>query len=527
MENNRVLIVGAGPTGMVLALQLNRYGVPFRIIDHSPRRGDGSKALSLHPLSLRLLADLGVAKELIDRGHKTRKLNLIYKNKRLACIDFDHLKGPHPYILMLPQPETENVLQAALEAKGIQIEFDKTLIGILDNSHTAKVEIVDSADGRSEIADYSYVVGCDGARSAVRNLLDAGFTGYDYGMHLLLADAKVSWDGPLDQGFYFVQDNAFFILLPLINGYHRIVAKVDGEIDKDRDRDFLKIREVIEKCGVNNLTIHEPIWLSRAPLYNRLASIHRKHRFFLAGDSSHLFSPIGGFGMNAGIGDAFNLGWRMGYTMRGFASDSILDSYADERRSIAKRLLSQTDKSTSMSARLHRHDPSDDSLWSPTMQNRSFKRGLVLISSGYSQTYEEVPTSATMKKASINKISPFALDVDDTNHGSLIGNGRHTLVYVPSGDHKTTLNVIATLSALYKSYRELLSIVIAGDLGVFNGDIPFQYDANHKLREKYELAENTIMLIRPDFYVEYVSSGERSHEEVLRYFANSYCATNV
>lgn len=527
MDNNQVLIVGAGPTGMVLALQLKRYGVPFRIIDQGPRRGDGSKALSLHPFSLRLLDDLGVAKDIINRGHKTRKLNLIYRDKRLACIDFERLKGPHPYILMLPQPETENVLQTALEAKGIQIDFDKKLVRILENSHTAKVEIVDSTDGRSEIVDYSYVVGCDGTRSTVRSQLDATFTGHDYGMHLLLTDAKVSWDGPLDQGFYFVQDDAFFILLPLTNGYHRIVVKVDGDIDKDRDREFLKILEVIEKCGVKNLTIHEPIWMSRAPLYNRLASIHRKNRFFLAGDSSHTFSPIGGFGMNAGIGDAFNLGWRMGYSISGFANDSILDCYADERRLIAERLLTQTDKSTSMSARLHRHDSADDSLWSPIMQNRNFKRSLVLSSSGYSQTYEEQPTGTTMKKASINKISPFALDVDEANHEPFVGNGRHTLVYVPSENNNTTLKAMATLSALCSRYRDFVTVVIAGDLGPFKSSLPFEHVVNHKLRKKYELTSNTIMLIRPDFYVEYINSVEGAHEGVLRYFADSYCTTNA
>lgn len=380
-----VLIVGGGPTGMTLALQLHRYGVSFRIIEKRQPGPSPSKALSINPGALHLLNDLDLADSLVALGHRTETANLLYDDRRLVRLRFGRLHSRYPFFLMLPQPDTEAALEARLHALGQSVERDCELVALTEEPRCVRVRLR-RGDAIDEEA-YRYVVGCDGGRSTVRQSIGLDFRGHDYHMHFLLADVRIRWPGARGEAYYFVRDAGFVILLPLKDGYHRIVVKGEGAPSPGVAPTLEQLRAHIARYRVDGLEIDDPVWLSRAPFYNRCAPTFRRARLFLAGDAAHLFSPIGGFGMNTGIGDAFNLGWKLGYALNGAGTEALLASYDEERRGNAEKLLARTDRSTSLIARLDRHGPADERGFLPLMENRSFIRRAPWDASGLAQAY--------------------------------------------------------------------------------------------------------------------------------------------
>ncbi|MCO7188676.1 MULTISPECIES: FAD-dependent monooxygenase [unclassified Pseudoalteromonas] len=380
----QVLIVGAGPTGMVLALQLKRLGVDATVIDSRLAAGSGSKALSVNPASLDILDDLGVTEQLLARGKQNQSVNLIYEGQRLFKLDFKQLNSRFAYFLMLPQPDTEAALQARMAETGCEVARGTALVDL--HQQGDQVQVTLSRDGQVYKETYDYVVGCDGARSRTRELLKLPFSGYDYDMHFVLADVKVRWNRDTSQSYYMVSEDGFFILLPLTEGYHRIVIKVSGAFDPKQTIDFDLIQAYLQRLDPD-LEIFEPSWISSAPFYNRETSQFRRGNVFICGDACHLFSPIGGFGMNTGIGDAYNLAWKLAQVAKGEAPEVLLDSYDAERRQNAKSLLRLTDKNTSLIARLDRHSADDEALFTPKQKNRPFIRQFVQAAAGYQLDY--------------------------------------------------------------------------------------------------------------------------------------------
>ena len=482
-----VLIVGGGPTGMTLALQLQRFGIGFRLIEKRHKQPSGSKALSINPASLSLLDDLGVADTLIGLGHKTAVINLVYDNRPLMRARFAGLPSKFPFFLMLPQPETEQVLEQRLNELGHGIERDCELLGLRQYDSGVEVELR-SGDGR-ERQRFDYVVGCDGGLSKVRSELGLDFSGYDYNMHFILADLRIEWQGAKEQGFYFIRDDGFLILLPLKDGYHRIVIKVDAQCAPGYKPSLDEIRDYIARYEIAGLQVSDPIWLSSAPFYNRSAATIRRGRVFLAGDAAHLFSPIGGFGMNSGIADAFNLGWKLGYTLNGLGNDELLQSYAEEREQNTRTLLAKTDKSTSLIARLNRHLPADEQAYLPRLSNRDFIRRFPLETAGLTLRY-----GTPRSELQAGCLLPYVEGSDR------FGQGRHSLLILPPGPSEG-----AALDQLLALLEPLSSRLNIHWLGEQPSGMPFGKrlaDPQQRLRNAWKLNAGEFLLVRPDLFID-------------------------
>ncbi len=480
-----VLIVGGGPTGMTLALQLQRFGIGFRLIDKRRKEPSGSKALSINPASLNLLDDLGVAETLIGLGHKTEVINLVYDNRPLMRARFARLPSKFPFFLMLPQPETEQVLEQRLNELGHSIERDCELLGLRQHDDGVEVELR-TGDGR-ERQHFDYVVGCDGGLSKVRNELELDFSGYDYNMHFILADLRIEWQGAREQGFYFIRDDGFLILLPLKDGYHRIVIKVNEQCAPGYKPSLEEIRDYIARYEIPGLQVSDPIWLSSAPFYNRSAATIRRGRVFLAGDAAHLFSPIGGFGMNSGIADAFNLGWKLGYTLNGLGNDELLQSYVEEREQNTRTLLAKTDKSTSLIARLNRHLPADEQAYLPRLRNREFIRRFPLETAGLTLRY-----GTPRSELQAGCLLPYV------NGADRFGQGRHSLLILPPGPSEGA--ACAELLTLLEPLSPRLTIHWLGKQP--NGLPQGQHLADQRLRDAWKLNEGEFLLVRPDLFID-------------------------
>ncbi len=396
-----ILIVGAGPAGSVLALQLADLGVPFRIIDKALERRAGSKALSINPATLFCLEALGCAEAIKERARSVRRATVHYRGTRYATADFSRLDGPYCAFFMLPQWQTEAVLEDALRARGISIERGNEVVGIEPSS--AGVHVTTRAGLRSTRAEYRFVIGCDGAQSAVRDGLGVELSGHDFGFDLLLADVVLSGLPRPDEAHYLVEENGFCIVIPLDREQHRIV--VSAERVSGAAPGFSDVCDAVARLGLP-LVLREPSWVSRARCYGRLAQANHRGAVFLLGDAVHSFSPIGGFGMNTAIGDAFNLGWKLAYVCRGIAGAELLESYASERMPLARALTHNNDVNTSLIARLDRHTTADELCWLPRMSNRSFLKRLPKSLSGLAQLYAARPTGAALDDACIGSFSP-------------------------------------------------------------------------------------------------------------------------
>lgn len=329
-----VLIVGAGPTGLSLAITLRRYGIPVRIIDRSLQPTSVSKALAIWSGSLEALQGMGVIDEFLAAGKRLNALCVGDGGRELARITVgDGIDSPFPFPLLLPQSEMERLLAARLSALGVTIERGVELVGLVQDGDGATASLR-RADGETEEARVQYLVGCDGARSAVRHALGIEFEGYTEPQTFLLVDASIDGDLSHDNIYIWWNSGGSVALFPFAGETWRMFAVRAGDSDAAAELD--ELQKHAERFGPPGIRLRDPSWLSTFRINERLAARYREGRCFLAGDAAHIHSPAGGQGMNTGIQDAVNLGWKLAYVLHGAGdAELLLESYEPERRAIA------------------------------------------------------------------------------------------------------------------------------------------------------------------------------------------------
>ncbi len=341
-----VLIVGAGPTGLVLALWLTKLGVNVHIIDKTSEPGTTSRALAVQARTLELYRQLDLADAVVSRGHKVPAVNLWVKGERAAHVVFDTVGSdltPYPFLNIFPQDEHERLLIERLEQLGVTVQRQTELASFSDNGEHIVAQLR-GVDGRETSWDASYIAGCDGARSLVREIIGTRFPGGTYRQVFYVADIEAS--GPsLDGEFHIDLDEADFLAVFPLAGQGR--ARLIGTVRDERayHAETLTFEDVshraIEHLKVTVAKVH---WFSTYRVHHRVTEHFREGRAFLLGDAAHIHSPAGGQGMNTGIGDAINLAWKLAAVLAGHAPDSLLDSYEAERIVFARRLVATTDR---------------------------------------------------------------------------------------------------------------------------------------------------------------------------------------
>jgi 2-polyprenyl-6-methoxyphenol hydroxylase-like FAD-dependent oxidoreductase len=338
-----VLVVGAGPTGLTLAAELQAYGVPFRIIDRQLDRVHESRALAVQPRTLEVLARHGLAQSLVDLGNAAVRLRL-HAGGRVVPVDLFNvgLTGTaYPFVLFLSQAETERVLCEHLQRHGVEIERGVELVGL--DAHADRVDCrLRHRDGREEAVQASYVSGCDGAHSTVREQAGIGFAGRPYPQTFLLADLEV--DG-LEPGAIhsYLTDAGLLFFFPLGKPATWRVLGIrppgnTGEVT------LAEVQSLVDDTTADRLRLRDPVWMTDFRLHVRGAERYRSGRVFVAGDAAHIHSPAGGQGMNTGIQDAVNLGWKLALDLRGIANPALLDTYGAERAPVGRAVLRLTDR---------------------------------------------------------------------------------------------------------------------------------------------------------------------------------------
>jgi 2-polyprenyl-6-methoxyphenol hydroxylase-like FAD-dependent oxidoreductase len=346
MAQSDVLIVGAGPTGLVLALWLTRLGAKVRIIDKTAEPGTTSRALAVQARTLELYRQLDLTEAIVARGHKVPAVNLWVKGEAAARLSFESIGSgltPYPFLNIFPQDQHERLLIERLQALGVSVERKTELTGFVEaeNGVTARLRL---PDGQQVDCEASYIAGCDGARSMVRETIGTGFPGGTYRQIFYVADVEAA--GPAVNGELHIDlDQADFLgVFPLAGpGRARLIGTVR---DERADRvDTLSFEDVSDRAISHlKIEVRKVNWFSTYHVHHRVTQHFRGRRAFLLGDAAHIHSPAGGQGMNTGIGDAINLAWKLAAVLAGRAPDALLDSYEAERIGFARRLVATTDR---------------------------------------------------------------------------------------------------------------------------------------------------------------------------------------
>ena len=346
-RGTEVLIAGAGPTGLVLALWLARMGVSVRIVDAKLEPGSGSRAMAVQARTLELYRALGLAEEVAAAGMRNPALNVWSRGRRrarLAFGDAGRALTPYPFVLIYPQDRHERLLARHLEAAGVRIERGTELLGFEDAPDGVRARLR-GPDGALRDCTAGWLAGCDGAHSTVRRLLGAGFEGGTYAQTFYVADVEVAGaaaDGEIHASF----ERADFVLLLSYDrgGMARLIGAIQPEAGMQAGHG-LAFEDVRRRAIASlGLEIRRVNWFSTYRVHHRVAGRYRQGRVLLAGDAAHVHSPAGGQGMNTGIGDAVNLGWKLAAVAAGRAPANLLDSYESERIAFAQRLVETTDR---------------------------------------------------------------------------------------------------------------------------------------------------------------------------------------
>ncbi len=336
-----VLVVGAGPVGMTMAAELKRYGIPVRIIDKAAARTDKSKALVVWSRTLELLdRGEGGSKPFIDAGFKCEAVNFIAGDKTVGRINMETIQTPYPFALMIPQSETERLLDERLNDLGVTVERQVELISFKSRADGVDA-VLRHADGREENVSTDWLLGCDGAHSAVRHGLNAPFTGETMDSDFFLADVHATgYPFPDTEVSVYWHRDGVFVMFPISPGRYRIIADLPPTAGTQTPAPTLEqVQAIVDRRGPSGMRVFDPIWLAGFRINGRKVSSYRHGRVFLSGDAAHVHSPAGGQGMNTGMQDAFNLSWKLAMVIRGICGEQLLDSYSPERSGVGDAVL--------------------------------------------------------------------------------------------------------------------------------------------------------------------------------------------
>lgn len=474
-----VLIVGAGPTGLTLGISLRQRGVGCILIDKLPAALPWSRALGLHARTLEIFDALGVLDAVSARSLVQKAVHVHGERGPLFQLDLTVLDAPHPQVLSCPQAEVDACLEDRFTALGGMLVRGCELLDFTQDDTGVQARLAWAAGEHTLRA--AIMVGCDGASSRVRHVLGISFDGVRYADHFLLADVDIDWPLARDASHGFLLAEGALIALPMPRGWRLIINQSEDD-DLEPVPDLAPFRQRLAQCLEEPPTLGEPRWLSRFSIHRRLAGRYRRNRVLLAGDACHIQSPLGAQGMNTGIGDAFNLGWKLALFLRGVGGGALLDSYEQERRPVARQMLNAVDVlSRSSFARAAPLRGMRDTLLKLVGRQQGFGARLLRRASQLDVHYRQSPMVGEGSGMALLRrpagplpgdrvpdapLTPAAGGMPGRVHDMLRDTRHQLLIQVPAvPDHAAVLTLFALATRLPQDFGECLGVqvIAAGD----------------------------------------------------------------
>lgn len=342
-----MLVVGAGPTGLMLANQLGRRGIRTLLIDRHAGPARETRALGVQARTLEIYARLGIVDRALDLGKRGTGADIWAQGRRMARVPLgDAGRGltPYNYVLVLGQDDNERIMGERLRDWNLPVHWNTELVALEQHATHVTVTLA-GPDGVTRRVNAAWVAGCDGAHSAVRERNSIGFPGAAYEHVFYVADAQVTGTMVADEVNVYLWRSGFHLFFPMRGEDHwRIVGILPASLRDTKDVTFDAVIPSLQGEAGTRLDIRACTWFSTYRIHHRSAERFRDRRCFLLGDAAHIHSPVGAQGMNTGLQDAYNLGWKLALVVQGRAEARLLDSYEDERLPVARRLLETTDR---------------------------------------------------------------------------------------------------------------------------------------------------------------------------------------
>jgi 2-polyprenyl-6-methoxyphenol hydroxylase-like FAD-dependent oxidoreductase len=334
-----VLIVGAGPVGLFLANECARRGLRWRLVETNASQSLHSKALAIFPRTLEILDMAGLVGPFMEVANRVTSVAVVTHGRTLARMRFAPEESPYPFIAMVPQNVTERLLVEQLERKGGSIEYNTSFASAVE--HDDRVSVTLDRNGERQELTARFVVGCDGAHSAVRHLLNLPFDGAQYDSLFILADIETNEALPADQLQLCPSEFGPAAIFPMSATRRRIVATIDKGGEGDAPSLDL-VRQILRQRAPAGIEATALYWSSYFRIHHRHVGQLRVGRLFIAGDAAHIHSPFGGQGMNTGLHDVWNLAWKLDLVVHGQGKEQLLESYSAERLPVIKQVIETT-----------------------------------------------------------------------------------------------------------------------------------------------------------------------------------------
>jgi 2-polyprenyl-6-methoxyphenol hydroxylase-like FAD-dependent oxidoreductase len=341
-----VMVVGGGPVGLVAGCELARRGVRVRVIDKLAQPTEQSRAIAVHARSLDMFDRMGIVDELVSTGIKATAMQMYAGHSKLFRVPFADVDSAFPFTLTTPQTETERLLGEHLQSLGVTVERGLEVVALTQDGDAAHLTLRHE-DGSTEQATASWVIGADGAHSAMRRLVGTELAGSFVGERFVLGDVDAEHQLDLDAMCTFFSPDGPVVVLPMRGGRVRFLAQVHDAPGTPMNMDPTQgdLQAILDR-RIGGIRVVRSHWLTGFEIHHARVPAYRWGRVFLAGDAAHIHSPAGGQGMNTGMQDAFNLAWKLAAVLRGDAGDTLLNSYQAERLPVADDVIAFTNRLT-------------------------------------------------------------------------------------------------------------------------------------------------------------------------------------
>jgi len=540
-SHTEVLVIGGGPTGLTMACELLRHGITPRIIDKAPAASDKSKAFAIHARTLELFDNIGIVDNFLKLGSICTELNMYDRVEKLINIVLDNIESKYPFVLLLPQSDSEKILYDHLKSFGTDVERGLELIEI-NQTEDRVIATIGHKDGTIEKLHCSYLVGCDGAHSTTRHQLNLDFKGAPYPNYWLLADIDLDWEYPMFNLSIFIHPTGVTAYFPFRSDRGRLMFELPNlPVENEMDPPILDdVHKLMNQRGIKFNNISNPYWLSYFKLHHRIVDKYGEGRVFLCGDAAHIHSPLGGQGMNTGIQDSYNLAWKMALVLKGKSHETLLDSYNIERHRIGEEVVGLTDRLTKMATA---HNPVLSLIRNKMMKVISkitpVQEKIISTLAQLEFHYKDSPLVDENWEDSILKgqdlkpgerVKDYVLEGIDNNDDTklfqlLLGFEHELLLFTGIKPHNINIEEVLTIVNAVNIYGSLIQI----HLIIGSEEVPKELshlesvwiDKKHEMYNDFGVTKSSLYLIRPDGYVAFRNQ-PASVSDLMNYLATIF-----